>query len=115
MLVILLYSKKIFRENKRNIPNPFINMIYHPDICKLYKCHNKYFKCSLEEVSQLNLSEFQIKLLMNRKTIDGKVYFMVYDLYFITFFGELGNSPSNSIKHLTWLFYNIIIYYLCVI
>jgi hypothetical protein len=60
----------------------------------------------------LNLPDHQMKLLLNREKIDDKIYFMVYDQIFITYVGELGNSPKNYLRHIFWIVWSLSIYYI---
>ncbi|OMJ76364.1 hypothetical protein SteCoe_24261 [Stentor coeruleus] len=46
LILWIIYERAawVYRKNRKKIRNPFINMIYKPDLCKIYKCMNKFLE-----------------------------------------------------------------------
>lgn len=114
-LLTLYLANRIYNNDKLKISNPFLNMIYHPDICKLFECNNKHLKVQFEDLIELNLTEHQLKTLSERakSTLETNseliIEFMVYNQNFINYYGNLGQLPNVMSLHLSWLIFNLFV------
>lgn len=66
-----IYEKgnRVYKQNRKKVPNPLQRMIYDPEICEKYRCMNKFFEVPAEFMSE------------ERKATqrNGRVLFMVYN------------------------------------
>lgn len=67
--------------NRRVVPDPFISMISHDDICRRGKSHNLYFTLTTDNLDVFPFSD-SIKALLRAREQDGSISFMVYDQNF---------------------------------
>lgn len=46
LILWVIYEKAawVYRKNVKKVKNPFANMIYKPDLCKTYRCMNKFLE-----------------------------------------------------------------------
>lgn len=111
-LTLLSYIIAIntFQKNLKEINNPFKNMIYHPDLCRLLNVNNEHVEYLIVELNQLNLTESQKTMVLQKPNSEGKVKFMIYDQEFIEYYSEIKHAKPLLIKHIIWLITSIGLY-----
>jgi hypothetical protein len=63
------------------VPDPFITMINHDDICRRGKSNNLYFTVRADNLDLFPFSD-SIKALLRTREQEGVISFMVYDQHF---------------------------------
>ena len=48
--LLKLNSMKIYKNNKKNVKNPFQNMVYYPDLCLKNNVNNEYMEINVEGI-----------------------------------------------------------------
>lgn len=107
-LVIYMNARKVFNKNQNLVRNPFMRMIFLPELCRLLNVINKHFHLKETELSIFNFNEFQ-KEKLPKDELDGKYKFMIYDQNFVDYYSELRNT-SLFLRHLFWLLISLAIY-----
>lgn len=108
-IIIYLYAKKVYNDNHLLVRNPFMKMIFLPELCRLLNVINKHFQINEEEIKIFNFSEIQ-KNNIKEHNIDNKYRFMIYDQNFVDYYSELGNLKL-LLKHVLWVLASIAIYF----
>ena len=114
-LIIYINARRVYNNNLIKVRNPFIKMIFLPELCRLLNVNNKHFQLKESELVIFNFSDSQKNILFTDEQ-DGKYRFMIYDQNFVDFYSELRNT-SLFLKHLLWLLASIgvfYIYYFCI-
>lgn len=108
--VVYLAGKRIYRKNSESVPNPFMKMIFLPEMCRLLNVINKHFELNEEEIQIFNFSENQMRLL-KINDFDKKYRFMIYDQNFVDYYSEI-NTTTLLLKHILWIFCSVGFYFL---
>eukprot|EP01016_Furgasonia_blochmanni_P025000 TRINITY_DN26990_c0_g1_i1.p1 TRINITY_DN26990_c0_g1~~TRINITY_DN26990_c0_g1_i1.p1 ORF type:complete len:228 (-),score=47.43 TRINITY_DN26990_c0_g1_i1:152-835(-) len=80
-----LKSRKLFEENQRLVSDPFVNMIFAPELCRITNSINHYYQVEIKDVEGFSFNK-EIKNKLTQKAIQGKVKFMVYNDRFYNFY-----------------------------
>jgi hypothetical protein len=99
-LILFLVGKRTYKLNYKLVKNPFIQMIYHSDVCRMLKVNNQKVEFNTEDLSQLNLTQNQISMIKSRPIYNGKVKFMIYDQNFVDLYSEI--EKTSAFKHIFW-------------
>lgn len=114
-LIIYINARRVYNKNLIKIRNPFMRMIFSPELCRLLNVNNKHFQLKESELVIFNFSVSQ-KSKLFRDELGGNYRFMIYDQHFVDFYSELSNT-SLFLRHLLWLLASIgvyIFYYFCI-
>lgn len=109
-LIIYINARRIYKKNHILIRNPFMRMIFLPELCRLLNVNNKHFQLKESDLVIFNFSESQKAKLIKDEQV-GKYRFMIYDQHFVDFYSELSNT-SLFLRHLLWLLSSIGVYFL---
>lgn len=109
-LIIYINARRIYNINLIKVRNPFMRMIFLPELCRLLNVNNKHFQLKESEIAIFNFSESQKSNLIKDEQ-EGKYRFMIYDQHFVDFYSELNNT-SLFLRHLLWLLASISVYFL---
>jgi len=112
-LLIYINARRIYNKNLIKVRNPFMRMIFLPELCRLLNVNNKHFQLKESELIIFNFSDSQKEKIV--KDDQEKYKFMIYDQNFVDFYSELCNT-SLFLRHLLWVLASIgayFFYYFC--
>ncbi len=109
-IIIYIIARNIYDKNYPLVRNPFINMIYLPELCRLLNVINKHFQISEEEIKVFNFNDTQ-KNIIKKNIYENKYRFMIYDQNFVDYYSELG-TLKLLLKHVVWFIASITIFLL---
>ena len=102
MWVVYERAFLVYRNNRKKVANPFAKMIYEPNLCKLYKCMNKFLEIPTRF---LDFQESQQAITSTRATI------MIYNQNFKKMHTQFPNYRYLHIGHLVFCIFVILISY----
>ncbi|CAG9320968.1 unnamed protein product [Blepharisma stoltei] len=76
-----IYEKghRVYKDNRKQVENPFERMVYNPEMCEKYRCMNKFLEVPVEYIQNE-----EIKASVR----DGRVQIMIYnDKFKAMFYG----------------------------
>jgi len=112
-ICIYINARLIYKKNVLRVRNPFMKMIFLPELCRLLNVINKHFQISESELRVFNFNESQ-KNKITKYEDDGKFRFMIYDQTFVDYYSEL-QATGLLLKHILWFLTSLgfyITYYL---
>jgi len=104
--ILMLYSfihyfrgLAVYRANKSQVPDPFQNMVFCPDLCRAENVVNKFYEIQGKDLEGFSFNR-EIKNSLKTKEFQGRIRFMVYDSRFWDYFY---NYPKYKLRHIMTL------------
>eukprot|EP01017_Pseudomicrothorax_dubius_P036947 TRINITY_DN5358_c0_g1_i1.p1 TRINITY_DN5358_c0_g1~~TRINITY_DN5358_c0_g1_i1.p1 ORF type:complete len:219 (+),score=46.63 TRINITY_DN5358_c0_g1_i1:70-657(+) len=107
LIVLIQYelSYRVFCENEHKVPDPFQNMIFSPDLCRITNNNHRYYELSIKDLEGLSFN-FEVIRSLRMREIQGKIRFMVYNAEFSEYYT---NFPTHRRSHITNLIFAIVL------